>query len=130
MTFGYLDSSCLVAVALEQPGHVRLTRNVRSLEVRFSSGLLEAELRSALLREEASTDVAAVLSEIEWICPERPLSGEITTVLNAGRLKGADLWHVACALFLGQRFGEPISFLTLDERQREVSAELGFLTPV
>ena len=40
-------------------------------------------------------------------------------------LRGADLWHVATALYI---FDEPseVTFLTLDRRQGEVAGALGF----
>jgi hypothetical protein len=46
-------------------------------------------------------------------------------VLDAGYLRGADCWHVATALYVSP---EPsrLSFLTLDERQRDVARTLGF----
>jgi hypothetical protein len=48
-------------------------------------------------------------------------------VLEHGYLRGADLWHLACALFV---VDEPdmLTFLTLDTRQQEVAAALGFHT--
>ena len=46
-------------------------------------------------------------------------------MLNAGYLRGADLWHVATALYVTPEPGE-ISFITLDRRQRNVAMALGF----
>jgi hypothetical protein len=40
-------------------------------------------------------------------------------------LKGADLWHLANALFLSPD-AEDLSFLTLDTRQADVAGRLGF----
>ena len=57
--------------------------------------------------------------------PSRPLATEMATVLRAGYLRGADLWHVAAALYIARDPAE-ICFLTLDQRQREVAASLGF----
>lgn len=131
MSFGYVDSSCIVAIILGEPEHERLTASLGSFEVLFASGLLEAEVRSALAREGfPTTDPEGFPTEIEWVLPERPLSEEITTALAAGRLKGGDLWHVACALFLRRRVKQELSFLTMDEPQRAVAARLGFLTAV
>jgi len=42
-------------------------------------------------------------------------------------LKGADLWHLACAVFLAANPRELV-FLTLDQRQKTVAAKLGFLS--
>jgi hypothetical protein len=48
----------------------------------------------------------------------------MSTVLDAGYVRGADLWHLAVALFIDPE--REIDFLTLDERQRAVSRKLGF----
>ncbi len=66
-----------------------------------------------------------LISGIDWVFPDRPLSVEIMKVLDAGYLKGADLWHVATALYFSSEFGE-VGFLTLDIRQRRVAETLGF----
>ncbi len=68
-----------------------------------------------------------LLSWITWILPNRPISAEIAAVLSAGYLRGAELWHVACALYLDQEARE-IPFLTLDDRQGSIARELGFPT--
>ena len=44
-----------------------------------------------------------------------------------GYVRGADLWHLACALYVAASPGE-LTFLTLDERQRTVAKALGFKT--
>lgn len=62
-----------------------------------------------------------------WILPDRSLQPEIEQTIAAGYLRGADLWHVACALFLVNDPRE-IAFLTRDERQRSVAKALGFKT--
>jgi hypothetical protein len=92
----------------------------------ISSNLLEAELAAALLREGVPVSSARpLLSNIDWILPQRALSPEFARVLDVGYLRGADLWHLACALFVAP---DPalLSFLTLDRRQSEVAAALGF----
>ena len=57
--------------------------------------------------------------------PTRALSTELRSLLRAGYLRGADLWHVACALYMA-RESEDVTFITLDQRQAEVAAALGF----
>lgn len=131
MSLGYVDSSCIVSVILGEPDHEAVTNALRPFEVLFSSGLLEAEVRAALAREGFPTvDPEGFPTEIEWVLPRRPLSQEIGTALEAGHLKGGDLWHVACALFARGSAGAGLAFLTLDETQREVAARLGFETPL
>ncbi len=57
--------------------------------------------------------------------PDRSLAPEFAVVLEAGYLRGSDLWHVATALYVSPDPQE-ISFLTLDRRQQAVAGALGF----
>lgn len=124
MKAAYVDTSCLVAVAFAEAGSARLIRSLQSYEVLLSSNLLEAELRAAVRRENTALDPGGLLAAISWVHPDRPLTSEITTVLDRGYVRGADLWHLAVALFVDPQ--REIGFLTLDVRQREISNELGF----
>jgi hypothetical protein len=124
MKVAYVDTSCLVAVAFSEAGAARLKRSLASFDILLSSNLLEAELRAALRRENVGADPGDVLSSISWVYPDRPLTAEITRVLGAGYVRGADLWHLAVALFVDPH--REIGFLTLDVRQREISEQLGF----
>ncbi len=125
MTVAYVDSSCLVAIAFGEPGAGRVAARLLGFERRLSSNLLEAELRSALARERVADRGAALLSWITWVYPNRPLSGEFDQILAAGYLRGADLWHLATAIFLAPD-GRGVTFLTLDDRQKEIAGRLGF----
>lgn len=124
MKAAYVDTSCLVAIAFDERGAAKLARRIEGFDVVFSSNLLEAELRAAFVREGVEFD-AALLSGMGWILPDRPLGPEMETVLAAGYVRGADLWHLACALHVA---GDPteLAFLTLDARQAEVAEVLGF----
>jgi hypothetical protein len=86
---------------------------------------VEAEVRSALLREGVEDIGKEVFRAITWLYATRALTREFERVLSAGYLKGADLWHLACALLVAPEPGE-ISFLTLDRRQREIASAIGF----
>jgi hypothetical protein len=121
----YVDTSCLVAVALDEPGARGMAAKLRKVDRLFSANLLEAEFRSAMQREDVTAGVDQYLSAISWILPERALTAEIRVVLEHGYIRGADLWHLSCALYL---CGDPtmLPFLTLDDRQRAVAAALGF----
>ena len=66
-----------------------------------------------------------LVSGISWVFPDNPLGAQMERTLAAGYLRGAVLWHVACALYLVEETDE-LSFLTLDERQRAVVQRLGF----
>jgi hypothetical protein len=122
----YVDSSCLIAILLGEPQAARITRRLASHEVLLSSNLLEAELRSVMSRDSISSEPAGLLAGISWAYPDRPLTSEFGEVLSAGYVRGADLWHLAVALWLDPR--REIEFLTLDDRQKTVARGLKFAT--
>lgn len=124
MNVGYVDSSCLVAVVFREPGYEAAVARLEALDLMASSNLLEAELRAALARE-GVPDEGTILGRVSWLLPDRPLSAEISEVLAAGYLRGADLWHLACALYLSPDPRE-LTFVTLDQDQAVVAAALGF----
>lgn len=124
MKLAYLDTSCLVAVAFGEAGSARLVRALESYDVLLSSNLLEAELVAALRRESVDTDPSALLAGVSWVLPDRTLTAEFATVLDAGYVRGADLWHLSVALFADP--ARETDFLTLNLRQQEVAMRLGF----
>ncbi len=128
MTVGYLDTSCLIAVAFGEPGARTLARVLEGYAELVSSNLLEAELRAALSREKVEGG-GDLLDGVSWVFPDRRLTPEMERVLAARSLRGADLWHLACALYLAESPGD-MDFLTLDAAQRDAAAALGFRTPV
>ena len=67
-------------------------------------------------------DLLAVLA---WVYPDRALTSEFERVLEGGYVRGADLWHLACALFLSPDPHE-LAFVTLDPPQKDVARKLGF----
>ena len=125
MKLAYVDTSCLVAIAFAEAGATKVAGRLGRMDRLFASNLLEAELRSALAREGLSSDPAGLLSGITWVHPNRPLSGEFERVTVEGYVRGADLWHLACALFLAPE-AKDLAFLTLDRRQEEIARKLGF----
>lgn len=92
----------------------------------MSSNLLEAEARAAFAGEGLAFD-AGTLGGIEWVTPHRPLSQELEVASAAGHLRGADLWHVAAALYVAPGPGE-FAAITLDGRQQAAALVLGFQT--
>ena len=125
MKLAYVDTSFVVAVALGEKGASRHAARLGRFQRLISSNLMEAELRAALAREEVDSDPAPLLSWFHWVHPDRPLSREFHEVLAAGHVRGADLWHLACALFLKASLGD-LTFLTLDRPQQAVAKSLGF----
>jgi predicted nucleic acid-binding protein len=127
MSLAYVDTSCLVAIAFGEPEAYRTAARLRRFDRLLSSNLLEAELRSSLKREGVGGHPLHLLSWLTWIYPDRPLTAEFERVTSLGYLKGADLWHVANALFVAPD-AHDLAFVTLDARQKEVATRLGFTT--
>ena len=99
MSVAYVDSSVLVAIAFQEEGSEQLIELLNSFDRLACSNLGEAELRTACHRERLAYD-PEILSDIEWVLPDRALSEEIANVLTAGYSTGADVWHLASSLFL------------------------------
>ena len=125
MKAAYVDTSSVLAVYLLEPGHRGVVDALSEYDEVLSSNLLEAELRSAMLREGLESPDLDLLQRFAWVHPSRPLTEEITAVLATGYLRGADLWHLACALYL-RNSHRGVDFISLDRRQSEVAERLGF----
>ena len=126
MSVAYVDSSSLVAMAFNEPGGVEVRDRLNELTSLVSSNLLEAELRS-VHRRHGRPFVFGLVANVDWVLPTRSLSVEFEAVLSAGYVRGADLWHLACALYIAHRPSE-LAFVTLDQRQRDVAHAIGFAT--
>ena len=127
MSTAYVDTSCVIAIAFDEPGARELADRLEHHETLLSASLLEGELLSTLALEGVQEE-PALLAAITWVFPERPLGPEVRYALSRGYARGSDLWHLATALYLAD---EPASlpFYTLDPGQREIAAALGFPTP-
>lgn len=103
-----------------------MARRLRRFDQCLSANLLEAELRAACAREDVAF-VAGAFDWIKWVLPDRPLTPELEGVFARGYVRGADAWHLACALYVAE---DPrrLAFITLDARQRAVARRLGFPT--
>ena len=124
MSTAYVDTSVLTAIAFDEPGAAAHARQLDGFARLISSNLLEAELRAAFAREDLLFRESAI-ARIVWVLPDRPLASEFAAVLEMGYLRGADLWHVAMALYVSPRPGS-LSFATLHARQSAVANALGF----
>jgi predicted nucleic acid-binding protein len=120
----FVDTSALVCVAFQEPGHEGVAEHLASSTDLFASPLLEAEYRAALAREDLPEGVH-LLRAFRWVLPNRPLSPELERVFSSGYALGAGALHLATALFLADRPAD-LPFLTLDVQQRRVAEELGF----
>ena len=113
-----------MAITFNEDGSDSLRDWFDSFDGLMSSDLTQAEVRSACHRERTRWD-AELFKDINWLLPTRTLDDEITRVLDAGYLTGADLWHLATALYYAADPSD-VGFLTLDIRQRNVAKALGF----
>jgi predicted nucleic acid-binding protein len=127
----YLETSFFVAVVFGEPGAARLQRILASYDRLLASDLLIAEALSAAVREGVDVDhLWPALTAVTLVLPSRSLEAEMRQALDLGRLRGADLWHVACALFVaGAAARGELAFLSRDTAQRTVARRLGFATP-
>jgi predicted nucleic acid-binding protein len=124
----YVDSSVVVAFLLGDSGSSTFKRVRAKAVPLLSSSFLQAEVYGALARERLEPTLAdAALSILAWVLPDRPLANELRRTLAAGPLRGADAWHVACALRVSPD-PRQLGFATLDRPQRTVATALGFRT--
>lgn len=123
----YLDTSAFLAVYFDEPGAEAVRLAIRDAQAAYSSNLLEAEAASAIHRRRLdSAALGPRLARLRWVHPDRPLTREIKAVLEKGpALRGADLWHLACALYLAQDPAH-LAFITLDGEQADAAAKIGF----
>jgi predicted nucleic acid-binding protein len=130
LSAAYLDSSFLVAILLDEP-HSRVLRRILARFDRvLSSDLLVAECLSVALRERVDpSPILVALRSFSIVLPSRSLEPEIREAARHGYLRGADLWHVACALFVAATARRELAFLSRDDPQRRVAEQLGFAIP-
>lgn len=124
MRLGYVDTSFLLAIALAEPGGEGLRGRLAEFDHLLSSNLLEAEFGAALKREGVEGGTDGALHWLDWVFPRQPLSDEIAEILEVGYVRGADVWHLACALWVHRQVGR-VEFLTLDRRLGELARGLG-----
>jgi predicted nucleic acid-binding protein len=126
----HLDTSFLLAILFDEPGASALGRTLGRYERVFSSDMLTAETLSAAVRERVEfAAVTTALEAVALVVPHRSLDRELQEVLARGYLRGADAWHVACALFLADAARSELTFLSRDATQRRVARALGLRAP-
>lgn len=127
MKVAYVDTSCLVAVAFDEPGSDLWAERLAAYDELITANLTEAEFRATLHREGVE-GAEPFLARLSWLLPDRPLGAEMERVLLTGYLRGADLWHLACALYLVDDPAD-VDFVSLDGDQRKAADALGFGVP-
>jgi hypothetical protein len=63
------------------------------------------------------------------VLPDRGLEPEMREILERGRLRGAGLWHLACALYVAGGRRDALAFLSRDAPQRDLARRLRFSAP-
>ena len=130
MSLAYLDTSFLLSILFNEPGARKLRNLLGGFERVFSADLLLAETFAAATRENIGLDtVETALETISLLFPDRRLKPELREVVPQGHLRGADLWHLANAMFLAAPARLEISFLSRDSAQRAMARRVGFPTP-
>lgn len=120
----YVDSSALLGLILGDQSVV--SRELLEEQQVVGSYLIEAEVFSACTRESYEIQMAVELLErITLISPVRSLRPEYNLIFQSGYLKGADAFHLACALFLDPTC-KNLTFVTADKPQAVIAKKLGF----
>jgi predicted nucleic acid-binding protein len=126
----YLDTSFLLAILLGDPRERALRRALVRYDELLAGDLLVAETLATARRERLDRgSLAPALEAISLVLPDRSLEPEMVAVLDRGHLRGADLWHLACALFVAGDARREVDFLSRDAPQRAIARRLGFRTP-
>ncbi len=126
MKFFYIDTSVLVSLMLKQGPYKVLKNQLESADDVISSQLIESELMSVCRREEVDLEIAfEYLNKVSLIIPDRSLRQEITKILKHGYCRGADLFHLSCALYIDPEAKE-LQFLTSDDKQKTLAKKTGF----
>ena len=125
----YIDTSLLIRIRFEDAAR-REANRIENYDRLFAGELLIAETLAFAKREKLAPGAfLEAIKGISWIIPDRSLADELKSIADLGYLRGADLWHVACACYLAPN-PKGIAFLTRDARQREVAERIGFQTPL
>lgn len=126
MKFFYIDTSVLVSLMLKQGPYGSFKKQLQSADDVISSQLIESELMSVCRREEVDLEIAfEYLNKVSLIIPDRSLRREITATLKHGYCRGADLFHLSCALYIDPNASE-LHFLTADDKQKDLAKKMGF----
>lgn len=126
MKVAYVDSSLLVGLMFHEDDALALHKRLLKFDELISSSLLEAEIMSAAKREGVSSGITTELvTSVSIYFANSSLGRELDRVLNIAYLRGADAFHLACALALDPK-AEELCFCSLDTRQISVAKSLGF----
>lgn len=129
MKLAYVDTSVLVTLLFKESGAAKIHNLLLSYDEIFSSHLIEAELASVASREKIDMIlVKKILDNVSLIMPDRSLYEEYTEIFAKGYCRGADAYHLACALYLDDK-EQKIHFLSHDRQQTKVASSCGLNVP-
>ncbi len=123
-SIAYVDSSCLVAIALREPAAQGIKTQLARFTHLVAHPLVEAEVLCACHREDALAPESD-LDRLTWVSAPEAMRATTRRVLAVGCVRGADALHLATALEIAAR-PRDLTFLTLDTRQRDIAKKLGF----
>jgi predicted nucleic acid-binding protein len=124
----YLDTSAWIAWKFRQSGNELFDRIDMDQDTVVSSPLLVAEYLSFLKRNGRLSDTRYEdeLGFIRWIHPVEPMFQSCTEVALKTELWGADLYHLATAVWFAEDFRKDLKFLSCDGGQKKAAQKLGF----
>ncbi len=140
MKRAYFDSSCMLAILLDEPLAAQSSGLWEKCEERVSSILFEAECNVTLRRyairapEKLSTEGLAERTmflnrQLELITLQ-DVDGDILSLLrNDASLtdcRTLDALHLATALFFQKRSDEEMYVVSFDKKMRETASKIGF----
>jgi predicted nucleic acid-binding protein len=122
----FIDTSVLVTILFKESGYKKLNSLIEQATEILACNLLEAELLSVMAREKRPlADALEAIKHISLFMPDRSLADEYKKIFNMTFCRGADAYHLACALFLDPQATELI-FLTQDNKQQKSAEKVGF----
>ena len=126
--FYYLDTSAWIAWKFGQNGKELLAKVLLKQNTVLSSPLLVAEYLAFLKKTKQLENVRYEddLEFIRWIYPADSLIESCAECARCHYLRGADLYHLATALWFAQGLRKDLRFLTCDIEQARAAQKIGF----
>ena len=122
----YIDTSVIVCLLFKQLDYQKLQTAFVEAEELISSSLILAETQSACVREKFPPQAGSpLLNKISLVNPEHRMTVELAEIFKYGYLRGADAYHLACALYADNNTRELV-FLSRDNKQQALAKKLGF----
>lgn len=126
MKLVYIDTSVLIAVFFQEPNYKNYLKYFSKNYQLISSEILVAEFYSFLSRNKRPLSEAfEILDYLSIVRPDKGLENYCEMILSYGYAKGADLFHIANALYIDPEVKELV-FLTHDVKQGKLAKKVGF----